>query len=101
MKKIFILLALCGAFVLATGCASFKSTQNESTNKDGVTVRTTTIKARTFWDAKSELAKLRATTTDKTQGVTIGSLNEASSGTNAVAALIQILQILQTARPIP
>jgi len=38
----------------------------------------------TFWDSKSEIAKLRASTTDKTQGLSVGHLNEESSSTNTV-----------------
>lgn len=92
---------LLAVVILAAGCASFKSTQSESTGKDGVTVRTTVVRASTLFDAKSELAKLRATTTDKTQGLTIGSLDQSSTGTNAISALITLLQILQTVRPTP
>lgn len=81
------LLAFLALIVAPTlvGCASFKSTQTE-TQADG-TVRSTVVKVRTFWDSKSDLSKLRASTTDKTQGLTVSGLSEASSGTNAVVLI--------------
>ena len=77
------ILCVGAAAMLLCGCSTFKSLQRE-TAPDG-TVRETEIKARTFMDAKSDLAKLRASTTDKTQGMTIGALGQESSGSNAVS----------------
>ena len=76
------LLAIVLATFLFSGCSTFKSDQTE-TAPDG-TVRQTAIRARTFMDGRSDLSKLRATTTDKTQGMTIGSLGMESSGSNVV-----------------
>lgn len=67
------------------GCTHFKVTQTE-TAKDGLT-RATTTSAFTFFDSKSELAKLRAATTDKSQTTSVGSLSAESSGSNAVQTL--------------
>jgi len=38
----------------------------------------------TFWDSRSAISKLRASTTDKSQGLTVGVIDQESSGTNAV-----------------
>lgn len=73
------------------GCASTTTRQREVTSMapDGTTTETrdTTLKSRTFFDSKSELAKARLSTTDKTQGVTISGLSNESSGSNAVQML--------------
>lgn len=77
MKKFLILISLCLA-----GCASLDTNVTETADGD----KTTRVKIRTFWDAKSELAKMHTTSTDKTQSVTVSGLAQESSGTNAVAA---------------
>lgn len=66
----------------AGGCARFSSYQ-EQTRLDGTMVKQRQS-VTTFFDGKSEIAKLRASTTDKTQGLTVGGLSEETSGTNAV-----------------
>jgi len=70
---------------LLLGCASTYSKVTE-TSTNG-TVRTVVFRGRTFWDSQSALAKLRATGTDKVQGITIAGLDESSSGTNAVTLI--------------
>ena len=77
-----------GLSLLTTGCARFTSTVTERTLPDGVTERVTVVKAATLFDSKSELAKLSSGQTDKSQKVSIGSLNQESSATNA-ATLIE------------
>ena len=79
MKKLISILA-----ILTTGCASFHTVQTDETAKDGTRRVTTEIRTRTFWDSKSELAKLTATTTEKTQRIGVGSLAQESSSTNTV-----------------
>lgn len=86
MKKTLLLLTAL-SFV---GCASFKTTQtderlNEKTGEK--TTVTTVVKARTFFDAKSELAKFKADQSDAKQSATVGSLKSETSGTNAVNVL--------------
>ena len=73
---------------LQTGCASFTSEQVE-TQLDG-TRRTTHIRVSTLFDAHSDLTKLRATTTDKTQGMSLAGLSESATSTN----LVQVLQLI-------
>ena len=82
MKR--ILPHLIGFSLLATGCARFTSTVTERTLPDGVIERVTVVRATTFFDSKSELAKLSSGQTDKSQKVSIGSLSQESSATNAV-----------------
>jgi hypothetical protein len=69
---------------LATGCARFKSTVTERTAPDGTVERVTVVKAGTLFDSKSELAKLSSGQTDKSQKVSIGSLTQESSASNAL-----------------
>lgn len=80
-----ILLIPFAAVPLLCGCAHFSSTVTES-GTNGVR-KVTTVHATTFFDSKSELAKVSSGQTDKSQRVAIGSLNQEASGTNAVAIL--------------
>ena len=45
----------------------------------------TKVNAGTFFDSKSELTKLNSGQTDKSQKVSLGSLNQESSDSNAVS----------------
>lgn len=91
-----IAIAILGAMLcLLTGCAHFTSRQVETTC-DG-TQRTTTVKVGTFFTAHNDLAKLRASTTEKTQGVSLAGLDQNSSSTNAVEMLRLIGAILGAA----
>jgi hypothetical protein len=103
MKKLFLLslsliLTLTLLFcvflllVLLSGCAHFSSRQTE-TAPDG-TQRVTRVAVTTFMDGRSDVAKLRATTSDKTQGLTLGGLSESASSTNTVAILSHIAAII-------
>ncbi len=81
-------LALASALWLAvvlSGCARFHSSQLEG-QPDGST-RKTDIYVLTLFDAHSDLTKLRASTTEKTQGLSLAGLSESSSGTNFVEVL--------------
>jgi hypothetical protein len=75
-------LALAAALMMLPGCARFSSVQ-EQTKLDGTTFRQKQT-VTTFFDGKSDIAKLRASSTDKTTGLSVGSISEESSGTNAV-----------------
>lgn len=88
------------AIAMLCGCASFSSRQEEIA-LDG-TKRVTIVHTRTLFDAKSELAKLRGSTTDKSQTLSIGSLDQSSSGTNIVGSLGLLLQIVREIKtPLP
>ncbi len=73
------------ALLLLCGCAHFSSEQQDTLPDN--TVRTTRVHVTTFFDAHSDLAKLRASTTDKTQGLTISGLDQSASATNAIEIL--------------
>ncbi len=68
-----------------TGCASSRVHTLE-TRLDGTQVETE-VRAHTFFDSKSELAKPKALVTDKTASSAVGSMNQESSGSNAVQVL--------------
>ncbi len=88
MKRIIPILLLA---LLASGCAQFSSRQVE-TAADGTT-RETRIRVYTLFDANSDLTKLRASTTDKTQGMSLAGLSESASSTNFVEILRLIASI--------
>jgi len=75
--------------VLLTGCARFHSEQIQ-TRIDGTKVesRQTIL---TFWDANSSVAKLRASTTEKTQGLTVGGYEAEATSTNVVDLVERIV----------
>lgn len=76
-----VILAVCG-------CSVFDAHQYAP---DGTETR---VRIKTFLDGQSDVSKLRTTQTDKTQGVSVGSLSQESSGTNAVEALKALDSIL-------
>ena len=84
-------ISLCLAFA---GCARFRSTQTE-TNCDG-TQKITRVTVTTFFDGKSDLAKLRASTSDKTQTLNLSGLDQSANSTNAVEVLRLISLIVGT-----
>jgi len=74
MKKLLMLILLSGA-----GCATYHSVQT-----DNGTNRVTVVTIKTLFDAKSELSKLVLTTTDKSQRLGLGSLNQETTSSNLV-----------------
>ena len=85
MRKRLILAVVALPLV---GCSTFTTKQlDESNAETGLRKITTTVKVRTFWDSKSELARLKATSTDKSQTVGVGSFNGEAHATNAVLAI--------------
>jgi len=91
IERIIYALALASLvwlLALVSGCARFHSEQVEEA-ADG-TKRTTHIYVTTIFDAHSDLTKLRATTTDRTQGMSLAGLSESATSTN----LVQVLQLI-------
>lgn len=84
-KKQFAL-AVAVMFFTGYGCARFTTTQTD-TRENAKTGEKTTIVMKatstTFFDSKSALTAFKASQTDKTQGASVGSLNQESSDTNA------------------
>ena len=88
---------LCLLPVLLCGCARFSSYQTQ-TRTDG-TIVTQRQSVTTLFDGKSEIAKLRASSSDKTTGLTVGSLSEEGGTTNgAVVAGEFIGAIIKNAK---
>jgi hypothetical protein len=93
MKKHTILIALLAqtalfGFLLCS-CATYttKQTDESKLDKQGFETRTitTTVKARTFFEARSTLANSATIQTDKSQSAKLGSLSQDATATNAVA----------------
>lgn len=86
MCKLFILL-----FVLSTGCAKILTDQTDTTITDVAGTKTRTIKTKatgyTFMAGKQHLDKLRTTNTDKTQGMSVGSVEQESDASPLARAI--------------
>ena len=90
MKTILLL-----PLILITGCASLTTDQRET--KEGVVETRTTV--RTFFAGKSELTKLRTTLTDKTQGMSLGTLNQDANLQPIIEAVIRAAMAARTVTP--
>lgn len=80
MKKLataVVAIALCS-------CARFQSRQDDISYEKGLPLRTITTRtsSTTFFASKSDLARYKATTSDKIQSLGIGSLNLESPTNN-------------------
>lgn len=65
------------------GCARFDTAQTDiRESKNEKTTITTKASAITFFNARSTLANFKAAQTEKSQGATVGSLNQDSASTN-------------------
>lgn len=82
------------------GCARFNTTQTDLSYEDGKPQRqiTTRATASTLFTSRSALANFKASQTDKTQGASVGSLTQESSGTNAVKTLEAVAKIMELAK---
>lgn len=80
MKRIITILAA----ISLCGCARFQSVQTDLSYEEGTPSRqiTTRTSSTTFFASKSDLARYKALTTDKTQSLGIGSLNLESPTNN-------------------
>lgn len=89
MKKLF---AVIGFFSLI-GCASYTTRQEDVSYEKGNTnaARTisTVVTVRTFFSAKSDLAKSAVVNTDKSQSSRVGSLSQ--QATNDAANVLRIV----------
>lgn len=77
--RLSLLLAIFAALWLLTGCATQTTTLTESVDTAGTYTKTTRVHTRTFFDSKSELAKLKTSSTEKTQSVGVEGLKSESS----------------------
>lgn len=98
MKRTFAAILLLSV----AGCARFSTTQTDisTTNPYGEPSRTITTRASsyTLFSANSKLATWKASQTDKSQGASVGGLEQTSTGTNVVAALQAIAEILKSVK---
>lgn len=92
LSALFLLLGLS----FFAGCAQFVTTQKDISYeaKTGQKTREiiTQAKARTLLDAKSELAKFKASQTDKTQSASVGSLSQESGATNLTSLVEAVVR---------
>lgn len=101
MKRNNILLIV--AALAIAGCARFKTTQideRKAPNGESTTV-TTIVSASTLWSAKSKLTDFKANQTEKSQGASVGSLAQESTGTNTVEFIRAFESLARTLRPTP
>lgn len=81
------IIIVCAVSVVLSACTSFRAetTKDYIDPKLQVPVKEHTLaKARSFFDSKSGLNKLKNSITTTTSGTTVGELNQESSGSNAV-----------------
>lgn len=100
-RQIAALYAAAGLLVATSGCAHFASrTYEEGVDAAGKPVnRTTHMYITTFFDSNTALAKARnspvmTSSNQWAAGTSIGGLNQEASGTNTVAMLQALSQIL-------
>ena len=89
MKKPLALTFLLG---LLAGCATQTTRLTETTDEaTGARTKTTEVKTRTFFDSKSELAKLKTSSTDKTQSVGVEGLKSESDSEGAQKIISSVI----------
>lgn len=96
-------LVTCLAAFSLVGCARFTTRQTDANYTDaGAPLRTIETKATawTLFSSRSDLAKFKASQSDKTQTAEVGSLSQ-QGGTNTAATLSALTGLLQTLRPAP
>lgn len=98
----YALAAIFFVFVgLFSGCARFSTTQKDIRYDDQgkpLTEISTHATASTLFTAKSQLTNFKAAQSEKTQGASVGSLTQESTGTNAVRTLEAIAEILKATK---
>lgn len=77
MRSIFNFFALA-ALILCWGCSTL------TTHQMDVDGRVTDIKLKTFFDGKSEVAKMATSNNDRSQTVSVSGVKQETSGSNAV-----------------
>lgn len=100
MKTLIQPLSLCGLLFLNGCVARFSTTQideRKNSQTGEATKITTKASAWTFNTAKSDLAKWKASQTERSQGAEVGGLSQESGGTNAVAVIRAIGDVVEKA----
>ncbi len=79
--------------IMLAGCAHFGTKQTDISYEKGSLLPqrsiTTKVSATTFLSAKSDLAKFRASQTDKTQSASVGALSQSAEVTTNVTDLLK------------
>jgi len=98
MKTLLIL-----ALVLLAGCARFSTKQtDERLEADGATTTITTVASSwTLWSSKSALANFKASQTEKTQGATVGTLNQEATDANTARIIEAVTAAAIKAATVP
>lgn len=105
MKKQLTALALILALAF-TGCATQTTKLTENVDPLGAYTKTTTVKTRTFFDSKSELAKLKTSSTEKTQSVGVEGLKSEADSEGAQKIISSVIgaavkAAVEGANPLP
>ncbi len=92
-------LSLCVAALLLCGCARFSTTQTDLRYENGKpsTAITTRATAYTLFSSRSDLARWKATQSEKSQGAEVGGLSQqgATNSAATVSALTELLKVLR------
>lgn len=100
-RPIALGLVLALTLALGSGCSNFYSRQWDRSyfGPDGKTLARseteTLVRARTVWDAKSQLANFTASQSAKTQSTKVGALVSESTASNAVPVLRELRGIVE------
>ena len=89
VKLPLLLLGFAFCIGAAIGCSSLNSHQVRI-DTDGVRTESS-LRVRTFMDGRSSIAKARASTTDKSQGLTLSGVEQESNGSNAVSIVSEVV----------
>lgn len=102
MKRIPPILVITLGALAFTGCARFSTRQQDySFGTNGLPMRKIVTRASsyTLFESKSSLANWKATQTDRTQGASVGSLNQEAGGTNTAATISALVELMRTLKP--
>jgi len=88
---------ICLLSLALTGCTSLRIEQIDESPERTITTK---VSASAWFSSGQTLAKLKATTTDKTQSIGTDQLTQ-HGATNSVEALRQLGHILELLRPTP
>lgn len=86
---------LLSLITILSGCAHFQTTQTDEridAKTQEKTKITTQASSWTFFDSKSNLAKWKATQSEKSQGAEVGGLAQETTGTNATTIVSAVVE---------
>lgn len=98
MKRLILLFALGCVYGYCAGCARFSTIQTDISPSRTITTRAT---AYTFFSANNKLATWKASQTDKTQGASVGGLEQAATGSNVVSVIEAMADLARAIKGLP